>query len=49
MSKFALPVMEVMDEDDCHIRPKRFPEVYMKIYNLWESGRLQPYLTNLSS
>lgn len=45
----SIPVMEVMDEDDCHIKPKRFPQVYMKIYNLWQKNGLQPYPCNLSS
>lgn len=37
MSKFALPFPVVV-----HVE-------WTEIYNLWESGRLQPYPTNLSS
>ena len=36
-------VLDVIDTDGCVIRPKRFPETYMKIYELWRSNKLEPY------
>ena len=35
--------MDVIDTEGCVIRPKRFKETYMKIWEMWQAGKLEPY------
>lgn len=39
----GITCMDVIDTEGCVIRPKRFKETYMRIWELWQAGKLEPY------
>ena len=38
-----MTVMDVIDTEECVIRPKHFKETYLKIHALWLAGKLEEW------